>query len=261
MALVLTLVVIGAFALAHAAPFPFLLEYLGPDRSLWRMPDSSGAPTVYLTFDDGPNPEATPALLDVLAREGVRATFFIIPRHVNEDTAPIVQRLFAEGHAVALHWHSRELMLKEPGDLAATLDAAAAHVEHLTGRRPCGLFRPHAGWRGGQMYEGLARSGRKLAGWSYRMWDFNYWRPIRPERLVARLVSRASDGSIIVMHDGHHENPRAARMQTVQATAELIPALRARGFEFGTLCEGGAGEAALAPEGVQGDPRVTAPRR
>jgi peptidoglycan/xylan/chitin deacetylase (PgdA/CDA1 family) len=250
MALVLTLVALGALALAHTAPFPFLLEYIGPDRSLWRMPRSSGAPTVYLTFDDGPNPDATPALLDVLAREGVRATFFIIPRHVNEDTAPIVRRLFEDGHAVALHWHSRELMLKEPKDLAATLDAAAESIERRAGRRPCDLFRPHAGWRGGQMYEGLARSDRRLAGWSYRMWDFNWWRAQKPERLAARLASRASDGSIIVMHDGHHENPRADRAPTVTATAELIPALRARGFAFGTLCGDRVGRAVMS-EAVQ----------
>ncbi len=56
MAIVLTIVALGALALAHTAPFPFLLEYLGPDRSLWRMPRSPGTPAVYLTFDDGPNP-------------------------------------------------------------------------------------------------------------------------------------------------------------------------------------------------------------
>ena len=57
--------------------------------------------TVYLTFDDGPNPDATPQLLDVLARHGVRATFFVIDKHLTRETAPIVRRTF-EGHAVAL---------------------------------------------------------------------------------------------------------------------------------------------------------------
>ncbi|MEE2636225.1 MAG: polysaccharide deacetylase family protein [Acidobacteriota bacterium] len=53
---------------------------------------------VYLTYDDGPNPTATPGLLDVLAREHVVATFFLLDRHLNADTAPIVQRMFREGH-------------------------------------------------------------------------------------------------------------------------------------------------------------------
>ena len=82
----LMLIGIAVVALAHTAPFPFLLEYMGPDRSVWDL-DTPGAPTVYLTYDDGPNPTATPALLDVLAREGVTATFFIIPGHVTAQLA------------------------------------------------------------------------------------------------------------------------------------------------------------------------------
>lgn len=60
----------GAIFLAHTAPFPFLLESFAPSKSLWRMPRGAGPSTVYLTYDDGPNPTATPALLDAL-RDGV----------------------------------------------------------------------------------------------------------------------------------------------------------------------------------------------
>jgi peptidoglycan/xylan/chitin deacetylase (PgdA/CDA1 family) len=238
MILLLALLGFGVMALAHMAPFPFLFEYIGPDRSVWHMPRSDGAPTVYLTFDDGPNPTATPQLLDVLAKEGVQATFFLIPRHVNEETAPIVQRMFDEGHAVALHSHTRALMLKRPEALAAILDAEADRLERLTGHRPCQMFRPHAGWRGSAMYAGLARADYTLAGWSWAMWDWNWWRARRPETIASRLAARASDGSVVVMHDGHHENPRADRIRTVAATAELVPALKARGFAFGVVCGG-----------------------
>ena len=96
MAIVIALA-FGLAALAHMAPFPFLLEAFRPDRSLWRMPRSSGAPTVYLTFDDGPNPDWTPALLDALRDAGARATFFLIDQHVTAETAPIVKRI-AELH-------------------------------------------------------------------------------------------------------------------------------------------------------------------
>lgn len=228
---------LGALALAHTAPFPFLLEYIGPGRSVWHMPRSDGAPTIYLTYDDGPNPTATPALLDVLERENVAATFFLIPRHVNDDTAVIVRRIRTEGHAMALHSHTRALMLKQPDDLAALLRDQAAMIAEAAGGEPCPLFRPHAGWRGGQMYEGLDRAGYTLAGWSFAMWDWNWWRRSRPERLAERLASRASDGDIIVMHDGHHENPRADRQATVEATAKLIPILKSRGFAFGSICQ------------------------
>ena len=60
----------GLMVLAHVAPFPFLLDALTPGSAHWDMPPREGAPRVYLTYDDGPNPTATPALLDVLAREG-----------------------------------------------------------------------------------------------------------------------------------------------------------------------------------------------
>ena len=151
----------------------------------------------------------------VLAEQHVSATFFVIPRHINELTAPIVTRMFEEGHGVALHAHTRTLMLRQPDELARLLAEQASDLERLTGWTPCRLFRPHAGWRGGEMYQGLDRAGYTLAGWSFGMWDWNWWRPARPGQLVQRLAERASDGDIVVMHDGHHENPRADRQQTV----------------------------------------------
>src|SRR5690606_10710450 len=229
------LIGIAVVALAHTAPFPFLLEYMGPERSGWDL-ETAGAPTIYLTYDDGPNPAATPALLDVLAREGVTATFFIIPDHVTDLTAPIVRRAIDAGHGVAMHSGTRGLMLKSPQALAALLEEQSAGIEALTGGRPCRLFRPHAGWRGGQMYEGLDRAGYTLTGWGFAMWDFNWWRANEPERLAGRLAARGSNGSIIVMHDGHHKDPPADRQRTVEATIELIPLLRQRGFRFGNLC-------------------------
>jgi chitooligosaccharide deacetylase len=223
-------------ALAHTAPFPFLLEYIGPGRSMWQGPHSDEAPTIFLTYDDGPNPTATPGLLDVLAREGVTATFFIIPTHVNGETAAIVRRAMQEGHGVALHSDTRALMVKSPRALAALLDAQGEQIEALTGARPCKVFRPHAGWRGGEMYAGLDRAGYTLAGWGLAMWDFNWWRASKPERLASRLAARASDGSIVVMHDGHHKDPRADRVRTIEATARMVPLLKQRGFRFGNLC-------------------------
>jgi peptidoglycan/xylan/chitin deacetylase (PgdA/CDA1 family) len=223
-------------ALAHTAPFPFVLEAFDPARSMWEGPKTGAAPAAYLTFDDGPNPEATPALLDVLAREGARATFFLIPEFVTAETAPIVRRAAADGHGLALHSNTRALMLAAPTALAARLAAQADAIEALTGARPCRLFRPHAGWRGGEMYAGLARAGYTLTGWGFALWDFNWWRRRDPDRIAARLARRISDGSIVVMHDGHHQNPRADRRHTVATTAALVPQLRGRGFTLRSLC-------------------------
>ena len=126
----------GTLFLSHTAPFPFLLDKFAPSRSIWRMPHAGGPPTVYLTFDDGPNPTATPQLLDVLRETGATATFFLIDAHLTSETAPIVRRMFEEGHAVALHSDTRALMVKSPDALSAILLRQAGRIEQLAGSRP-----------------------------------------------------------------------------------------------------------------------------
>src|SRR5687768_5602697 len=193
-------------------------------------------PTIYLTFDDGPNPTATPALLDTLARHGVRGTFFIIDKHLTQDTAPIVRRAFDEGHAVALHSHTRALLFQTPGGFARTLSRAADRMQQLTGHRPCRAFRPHAGNRSVQMLQGAARAGYQVIGWGWMLWDFNMFRAKTAGSLVPRLVDHASPGDIVVIHDGHHKDPRAERRYAVVTVDRLIPELKSKGFEFGTIC-------------------------
>ena len=200
--------------LTHLAPFPFLLDWANRDVAMWRVPHSSGARAVYLTFDDGPNPAATPALLDVLARHQVRATFFVVDRHLTPQTAPIVRRAAAEGHGIALHSHTRSLTALSAVALARRLDQAAARLEQLAGVRPCAAFRPHGGGRSGDMMAGLRQSRRWLVGWGMFLWDWDWFRRPDPDRLVPRIAGRAGPGSIIVLHDGHHKNPRADRRYT-----------------------------------------------
>jgi peptidoglycan/xylan/chitin deacetylase (PgdA/CDA1 family) len=235
---VLIALALGMAALAHLAPFPFLLEAFRPERSLWRMPQTNGAPAIYLTFDDGPNPVWTPVLLDALRDEGAKATFFLIDRHITAETAPIVKRIATEGHTIALHSETRRLMVMSPRDLAATLEAAADRIAAITSVPPCRLFRPHAGWRSGAMYRGLQLNGYRLAGWTWGMWDFDWGRERRADRLASRLARKAGDGDIVVIHDGHHLDPRADRRHAVETVRILAPELRARGFQFKALCEG-----------------------
>jgi peptidoglycan/xylan/chitin deacetylase (PgdA/CDA1 family) len=235
MLLLFVAVAVVVTALAHTAPFPFALDALHANRVIWRMPHDSGPPTIYLTYDDGPNPAATPALLDALAKEDVHATFFLIEEHITEETAPIVRRMAAEGHAIGLHSNTRAKMFYRADRLAARLTAFAERIERLTGQPPCRAFRPHAGNRSTEMLEGLRRIDYQLVGWGFMLWDFDFFRP-RSLRIVPRLVKNASPGDIIVIHDGHHKNPRADRRYAIEVTTALIPALRAKGFAFGTIC-------------------------
>jgi peptidoglycan-N-acetylglucosamine deacetylase len=233
---VFVVVVGGVLALAHTAPAPFLFDALARHRAAWHMAKRD-RPTVYLTFDDGPNPTTTPDLLDVLARERVHATFFLIDRHITQDTAPLVRRMFADGHAVALHSATRRYMLMPPDTFARTLRAAADHIEQVSGRRPCRAFRPHAGWRSWTMYVGLKKIDHRLIGWSWMLWDWNWFRARTADSVVNRLRTRIGDGDIVVMHDGDESAPFKDQRHTVDATARLIPELRAKGFEFGTVCD------------------------
>jgi len=229
--------VVAVVALAHTVPGPFLLEAFRPKQSLWRMPEEPGpAASIYLTFDDGPNPDWTPPLLETLAATQARATFFLIDDHITDETRDIVRRIADEGHAIGLHSGTRRLMIEPAADLAARLDRNAERIRAITGQEPCRLFRPHAGWRSGEMYDGLGRAGYRLAGWSWGMWDFDWGRRRNAGRLAARLAGKASDGDIIVIHDGHHKDPRADRRHAAETIARLVPALTARGFVFKPLC-------------------------
>jgi peptidoglycan/xylan/chitin deacetylase (PgdA/CDA1 family) len=227
----------GVFAFAHTAPFPFLLEAFRPRKSLWHVPAQPGTPpTIYLTFDDGPNAAWTPPLLDALRETGARATFFLIDRHITEETTPVVRRLADDGHAIGLHTGTRRPMITAPDELASTLHSAAARIAAITDREPCRLFRPHAGWRSMTMYQGLEKAGYRLAGWSWGMWDWNWWQQPRADAVADRLARKASPGDIIVIHDGHHKNPHADRRHAGETVRLLVPRLRARGYSFGTLC-------------------------
>ena len=229
----LVVAAICAFVVPHFAPFPFILDTT--DDTIWRMPRTD-TPTVYLTFDDGPNPTATPHLLDVLAQHQVRATFFVIDRYITRDTVSIVRRALDEGHGVAIHWHSRDLMFKGPSYVASTIQEAAARLELVTGHQACRAFRPHAGHRSIPMLIGASNAGFVVVGWSWLAFDFNWFRPRNADDLVPRLARIASNGDIIVIHDGHHKDPRADRRYAVETVDRLIPRLRQRGFEFGTIC-------------------------
>ena len=89
------------------------------------------------------------------------------------------------------------------------------------------------------MDAGLREIDYTLVCWGWMLWDVEWFRPRAVDRVVARIASRVSAGDIIVMHDGDDAAPRNDQRQTVEATARLIPELRARGFEFGTVCQNG----------------------
>jgi len=241
MLLFVALAVVAVVVLCHLAPFRFLLDAASGGVAMWEgSHERAGQKVVYLTFDDGPNPTATPELLDALREKSASATFFVIDAYVHEGTAPILRRAFAEGHAVALHSGDRWLMLKSPGGLADVLETAAARVQRYGGARPCLLFRPHGGWRSHSMIRGLRQSNYRLVGWSWMMWDWNWGRKRTAVSVASRVLARAQPGRIVVIHDGHHKDPMADRLYAAGAVRLIVDGLRARGYELASLCEPGS---------------------
>ena len=148
-----------------------------------------------------------------------RPTFFLIDGHITDDTRDIVRRITDDGHAIGLHSGSRRLMIESANYLAALLDRNAGRIRDITGREPCRLFRPHAGWRSGEMYIGLAKAGYQLAGWSWGMWDWDWWRDPKAARTATRLLRRAKSGDIAVIHD----DQLTVGMRLPHETAQRLP--------------------------------------
>jgi hypothetical protein len=88
------------------------------------------------------------------------------------------------------------------------------------------------------MYEGLEQIDFRLTGWSWGMWDWDWWRRPHADRVAARLARKVSAGDIIVIHDGHHKNPRADRRHAGETVRRFVPMMRTRGFNFAPLCRG-----------------------
>jgi peptidoglycan/xylan/chitin deacetylase (PgdA/CDA1 family) len=86
------------------------------------------------------------------------------------------------------------------------------------------------------MYKGLQQIDYRLVGWGWGLWDWNWFRARDADALARRLARKASAGDIIVMHDGHHVDPAPDRRYAIEAARQLVPALKARGYELATLC-------------------------
>lgn len=183
---------------------------------------------VALTFDDGPNPDATPLILDALKTRGVKATFFILGRHADQ-WPDLVRRVADEGHAIGNHgWFHRKLHFKSPAYVRDDLTRGTKSIEAACGVHPA-LFRAPHGFRSPWVTR-IARSlGQRTVGWSLGVWDSD-----RPgvDAIVDRTVNGAKPGSILLLHDGDGYDPRGDRVQTARAVPLIVDRLLARGYQF-----------------------------
>lgn len=186
-----------------------------------------GGRTVALTFDDGPDPFYTPQVLDVLARYDVKATFFVIGRHV--DAHPeLIRHIVASGHAVGSHGYSHAILRGVwPGEITTELQRRDVALYRAAGIQTR-LFR-HPGGMQGVFLPFVARAG----GWRVVVWSVDSRDYTQPgaEEIVRRVLEAAHPGAIVLLHDGSPHGDESRR-QTVAALPAILEGLRARGYRF-----------------------------
>jgi peptidoglycan-N-acetylglucosamine deacetylase len=205
------------------------LPHLLTPACVWRGPRTGRR--LALTFDDGPDPEWTPRVLDLLGAAGVRATFFLIGERAARVPA-LVRRLVAEGHEVGNHsWSHRSLWLCGPRATAHQIQDAHARLTELAGAPPC-HFRPPWGMVNAAMFASLRRVGERCVFWSIQP---EGQRPAAAERQVAYVLRRAAPGAIVDLHDA--EGTPGAPARLLGALPSMLTGLRERNYTLTTVAD------------------------
>jgi peptidoglycan/xylan/chitin deacetylase (PgdA/CDA1 family) len=193
----------------------------------WRGPRT--ARRVALTFDDGPDPEYTPRVLDLLAREDVPATFFLVGERAAR--APdVVRAMAAAGHEIGNHtWSHSNLWLCGPRRTDSEIRRAHDLLADLGGRPPR-HFRPPWGAVNAAMFGALRRVAARCVFWSIQPEGL---RPTGAAAQTARVVGRAYPGAIVDLHDA--EGTPGAPGRLLEALPAMIQGLRERGLGFATV--------------------------
>ena len=191
-------------------------------------------PQVALTFDDGPDPEITPVVLDTLRAHGARATFFTIGRNLEQHT-DIARRMVAEGHELGSHsWrHVRWQNVYGRSAQAADLERSARLIQALTGSQSEPLYRPPIGLKSPPLARAAHARNIRMIAWSVHSRDTT---TKDPARIASRVLSQIRPGDIVLMHDGH-DLPGRRRHAGAAALPLILAGLEERGLAAVTVSE------------------------
>ncbi|HEY9690098.1 MAG TPA: polysaccharide deacetylase family protein [Coleofasciculaceae cyanobacterium] len=191
------------------------------------QPLASGEKVVALTFDDGPAPIYTEQVLEILKRENVKATFFMVGKMVQAFPA-IGQRVASEGHVLANHSWSHRYHRFAPAAAASEINQTTNIIQAKTGQT-VRLYRPP----GGVLNNGMDTYAQSQ-GYASIMWgtDTGDWRRPPAATIVNRVMNTIHPGDIVLMHDGGGD-----RHNTVAALPIMISQLKAKGYRFVTIPE------------------------
>jgi peptidoglycan/xylan/chitin deacetylase (PgdA/CDA1 family) len=197
-------------------------------QTLWCTDDHTGS--VALTFDDGPDPESTPLVLEILRAKNVAAAFFVVGESVRAHP-DLIARIDADGHLVGNHTdrHGMGFHFKLWTATRREISACNVAIRAAIGREPR-LFRSPQGFKNPALGDVLREMGFLAIGWQVRGLDGI---EADPNKIVRRIVSHVKPGGVIQMHDGGHA--RKSRRATLDALPEVIDQIRAAGLEFARL--------------------------
>ncbi|MDQ3863620.1 MAG: polysaccharide deacetylase family protein [Actinomycetota bacterium] len=189
---------------------------------------------IALTFDDGPCHPYTGRLLEILDREGIRATFFQVGNNVRRE--PNLAAEVASEHEVGNHTFTHPyLTWSRPGTVREQLLRGQEEIYDATGALPH-LFRVPHGWYGPQVISAAGELGMRCVGWSVMAWD---WGRPPSDVIQLRILHGVSPGGITLLHDGQDTDayPKADRSHTISAVSDIIGSLKANGYGFLTVPE------------------------
>lgn len=186
---------------------------------------------IALTFDDGPNPSVTPALLDLLERADCRATFFLIGRFVR-DCPALAREICTRGHLLGNHTDTHpNLIWLSPQKIGAELERCQQAIGAATGSEPHWM-RPPYGFRGPQLGGVLRRIGlRGPVMWTISAHDW----VVQPRGRLERRLQSVRGGDIVLLHDGDHRQLNGDRGDTLRALVHWLPRWRDAGLACVTL--------------------------
>ncbi|BEV73821.1 polysaccharide deacetylase family protein [Paludibacterium sp. THUN1379] len=206
-------------------------QWLG--TNLTRLPDAAAQrKEIAITIDDGPDPEVTPAVLDILKQHGARATFFCIGTRAARHP-DLCRRILAEGHQIENHGQRHPVLLALSGprgwqreilDGRQTLQAVCGHST--------GFYRPVAGLRNPFLAPCLEASGLILVSWTRRGYDT---RDKNPDNVYSKLIRGLQAGDILLLHDGNAARDANGQPIIQQVLPRLLSALKAHDLHTVTL--------------------------
>jgi peptidoglycan/xylan/chitin deacetylase (PgdA/CDA1 family) len=200
---------------------------LSPD-GLFRQQSQPSGKTIALTFDDGPWPVYTEEVLEVLAREKVKATFFWLGRNV-ANYPDIARQVAQAGHELANHSYNHPTAPMDAATAQRELEQTNQVIEEATGQKTR-LFRPP----GGHKTNGLVSQARQ-EGYTVVMWSVqpNDWQPqATPQSIASAVLQQAQPGTVVLLHDGGGN-----RAATVAALPQIIRSLKRQGYQFVTVSQ------------------------